>query len=313
MSTPPLIISRGRWGARRSRGFGPAYTPALEVWLHHSVTLAPNLAYLDADRDGVDDDEERAMRTLEDIGQDRFSGGISYTFAVMPSGRIYEGHGADREGAHTAGRNGIARSIVLVGDYSTHQVTDAQMRAVAHLLQHGKAAGWWRHARLDGGHQQAPGAKTACPGRHAMAAIPRINQLAAGPPITTVEDDMPTPRDLFRHRIPRQGSRLGGETTLGAVIANIDRAWEMQAARDTAILAAVTALSQNPDITAAQLELAVDAAVERHTPTAEENAAAQREFLEDIVREVVPDEQAEQIIQRIGEKLANANTERDMT
>lgn len=182
------IIARSRWGARYARGFTSAPLPASEVWLHHSVTIAPNLVWVDADRDGVEDDEERAMRTLEDIGQSRFGGGISYTFAVMPSGRIYEGHGVDRQGAHTGGRNSIARAIVLVGDYSRQAMTEAQMRAVAALLQHGRAAGWWKAARLNGGHRQAPGASTACPGDAAFAAIPRINQLAAGGPIEEVDE-----------------------------------------------------------------------------------------------------------------------------
>ncbi|GAB3458687.1 N-acetylmuramoyl-L-alanine amidase [Actinophytocola sediminis] len=168
------IISRARWGARYQRGFGPAPLPAQEVWLHHSVTGAPaaDLAL-----------EAAAMRTLEDIGQQRFGGGISYTFAVMPSGRVYEGHGVDRQGAHTANRNSIARAIVLIGNYDTQPVTGQQITAVAALLQHGHAVGWWRAARLNGGHQQAPGAQTACPGRHAMAVIGQMNQLAAGPPV----------------------------------------------------------------------------------------------------------------------------------
>jgi hypothetical protein len=93
------------------------------VWLHHSVTIAPDLVWVDADGDGVEDDEERAMRTLEDIGEARFGEGISYTLAVMPSGRVYEGHGVDRQGAHT-GRNDIARAIVLVGDCSTRPPID---------------------------------------------------------------------------------------------------------------------------------------------------------------------------------------------
>lgn len=182
---PLTIISRARWGARYERGFGPAPLPAQEVWLHHSVTAAPP------------DDVEReaaAMRVLEDIGEQRFGGGISYTFAVMPSGRVYEGHGVDREGAHTAGRNSIARAIVLIGNYDTQRVTEAQVYAIAALLQHGRRHGWWRNAGLNGGHQQAPGAQTACPGRNAMAVIGRVNQLAAGAPVGDIpgedEEDM---------------------------------------------------------------------------------------------------------------------------
>ena len=224
------IIGRARWGARRDRGFGPAPLPASEVWLHHSVTIAPNLSYLDADRDAVDDDEERAMRTLEDIGEQRFGRGISYTFAVMPSGRVYEGHGVDRVGAHTAGRNSIARAIVLVGDYSRQAVTQAQVHAVAALLQHGRARGWWRRARLNGGHQQAPGATTACPGHNAMAVIPRINKLAAGPPV----GGPPPPRedDDDMVRFMKGDSRTpipGSGNTYGDVVFKVEYAHEFGA------------------------------------------------------------------------------------
>jgi hypothetical protein len=187
------IITRAQWGARYARGFRDAPLPAQEVWLHHSVTLAPDLTWVDTDRDGVEDDEERAMRLLEQIGQDRFGGGISYTFAVMPSGRVYEGHGVDRQGAHTGGRNDIARAIVLVGNYETYRPTPAQVQAVVALLQHGKAQGWWTTAALNGGHRQAPGASTACPGRYGMAIIGTVNEAAARPPAeydTREEDAM---------------------------------------------------------------------------------------------------------------------------
>lgn len=191
-----MIIPRARWGARHARGFGPAPLPAQEVWLHHSVTIAPDVVLVDADRDGVDDDEERAMRTLEDIGDLRFGGGISYTFAVMPSGRVYEGHGVDRQGAHTKGRNDIARAIVLVGNYEEQAVTEAQVRSVAELLCHGQRAGWWKRSALTGGHQQAPGASTLCPGRHAMAVLPLINKLADS--IVKGEDEMPSAKEIAK-------------------------------------------------------------------------------------------------------------------
>lgn len=216
------IVSRVRWGARHERGFGPAPLPASEVWLHHSVTVAPS-----SDPAA----ERRAMRTLEDIGEQRFGRGISYTFAVMPSGRIYDGHGVDRVGAHTAGRNSIARAIVLVGNYEASRPTNAQIRAVAALLQHGDAAGWWRRARLNGGHQQAPGASTACPGRHAMAVIPRVNQLAAGPPVG--QDPAPAPReDDDMVRFMKGDSRApipGTDSTYGDVVFKVEYAHEFGA------------------------------------------------------------------------------------
>lgn len=184
------IITRERWGARHEDGFGDAPLPAEEMWLHHSAALMPDVEWVDRDRDGVDDSEAAAMRQLEQIGEDRFGRGISYTHGVVPAGRIYEGHGVDRQGAHTKGRNSIARAIVWLGNFDIHKPTKAMIRATAFLLQEYVRRGWLRHARLSGGHQQAPGAATACPGKWAMAAIPEINRLAAGPPIRLEDDDV---------------------------------------------------------------------------------------------------------------------------
>lgn len=185
------IVTRAEWGARYSNGFGPAPIPAQEVWLHHSVTAAPRNP----------EAEMRAMRQLEAIGQSRFGGGVSYTWAVMPSGRVFEGHGVNRRGAHTKGRNSIARAIVLVGNYENDRVSDDQVRSVIQLLEHAKRQGWISRARLAGGHRQAPGASTACPGRFGMAAIPIVNGVRTpetgsdGPAPATGPRSLPTLRE----------------------------------------------------------------------------------------------------------------------
>jgi hypothetical protein len=176
------IIPRSEWGAIYPRGFGSAPLPASEVWLHHSVTVAPDLVLPYTD-------DYTAVRTLERIGQQRFGGGISYTFAVTPVGLVFEGHGVDREGAHTLGRNSIARAIVLVGDYSTKAPTTAMKKSVAELLVYGWQQKWWKFAKLNGGHRDAPGAQTACPGDAAYKVIGEINALAAQLASTTT----PTP------------------------------------------------------------------------------------------------------------------------
>lgn len=171
------IIPRAKWGARHDNGFGHRSLPVPEKWLHHSVTIAPDLSFIDVDGDGVDEDEERAMRALEDIGEDLFGGGISYTFCIMPSGRIYEGHSIDRVGAHTYGRNTISAGICLVGNHQQTEPTDMQKRAIAWLLEHGRASGWWFNNQLTGGHRDTYA--TSCPGDEAYDDIPFINHLAA--------------------------------------------------------------------------------------------------------------------------------------
>lgn len=169
------IISRAEWGARHPNGFGSRKLPATQAWLHHSVTLAPDLV-------APFDDDYAAIRELEEIGQARFGGGISYTRLITPAGLIFEGHSIGRVGSHTANRNSVAVGYCLIGNYQTAHPTEAQLRALAWCLQHDHQHGWLDAPRLDGGHRDLK--STACPGRHAYARISDVNQLAAGPPIT---------------------------------------------------------------------------------------------------------------------------------
>lgn len=176
------IIPRSEWGARHAAAWKnlDAPLPAREVWLHHSVTVAPDLV-------PPFDDDDAAVRTLERIGQQRFGWGISYSFVITPTGRVYEGHRIDGVGSHTGGRNSTSRAICFLGNYEDDDPTREQLEAAAWLLRYGAdpARGWWA-PRLSGGHRDAPGASTACPGRNAWAAIPTINGLvgsdAATPP-----------------------------------------------------------------------------------------------------------------------------------
>lgn len=183
MAMTPRVIPRGEWGARHDNGSGSAPLPASEVWLHHSVTIAPDLV-------PPYDDDYAAIRTLEAIGEQRFGRGISYTWPITPAGLIFEGHSPNRLGTHTGGRNSISRAICFVGNYDVQLPTRAQMQAAAWLLQEGQRRGWIRNARLNGGHRDVKA--TGCPGQHAYAAIGAINSLAAGPPITEIieEDDL---------------------------------------------------------------------------------------------------------------------------
>ena len=176
MSVLARTYSRASWGARYRAGFGDrsANYPLPECWTHHSVT-----AHLDENATVAQ--EKAQMRILEDIGQRRFGGGISYGFVIFPSGRCYMGTGASRRGAHTGGRNTISLAVLFAGNYENRKPTAAAEETYAELLKELKALGVLRNARTNGGHRDAPGHSwNACPGRHLHARLPAINRLAAG-------------------------------------------------------------------------------------------------------------------------------------
>jgi HAMP domain-containing protein len=148
--------------------------PAQRLYLHHSVTAAAN---------GVS-----AVKTVANIGIGRF-GRSSYSFACTLDGTLYELQG-NRIGAHTAGQNSTSLAVCLVGNYETTQITEAQIEAVAWL--HGELVrrGWLVRSAPLQGHRNAPGASTACPGRTAYAALPKIRARLGSTP-------SPTPKEGF--------------------------------------------------------------------------------------------------------------------
>ena len=178
------IIPRSEWGARYLPIWGPAPQPASELWLHHSVTIAPDLL-------PPYGDDYAAVRTLERIGQERFGGGISYTLVFTPAGLVFEGHPIELLGSHTRNHNGAGRGLCLIGDYSVTRPTDAMLDAVSWAIRYGYERRWWTVRRLTGGHRDSqPPGYTECPGDAAEALIPEINRRVVSGP---VEEDDVTP------------------------------------------------------------------------------------------------------------------------
>lgn len=197
------IVSRSEWGARHDRGAGPAPLPAKYLHVHHAVTKAIN-------GPGI-------IRQIEQTGEDRFGRGISYTFAITPDGTVYEGHGIDREGTHTRGRNKTGRAIVFVGQFHPAEKaipatwpTPEALEACAQLVAHGYREVWWPD-QITSGHRDAPGASTACPGDWLNAEIPAINRR-----VRELLDRTPTPE-------PGDTMTPEQEAKLDRVLAILDR------------------------------------------------------------------------------------------
>lgn len=220
------LHSRKSWGARYQDGTGPRPLPIEEWWLHHAAgDYAGAGATFDQDAAGV--------RRLESIGESRFGTGISYTFPVARSGRIFVGHSMPRIGSHTKGHNTIGAAFCLMQNCADTPVTAAQRLAIAQRMVIERRAGRANRHTLNGGHQQASGNSTDCPERYGMAAVDPINDLArelwaSGYPATG--DDMPTADEIaqavWAHQLPRPGNDTPASagSQLGAANVNSYRA-----------------------------------------------------------------------------------------
>lgn len=200
------IITRERWGARFPAGFGYRAPRGLKAYEHHSVTIAPDLV-------APFSDDYAAIRKIEEIGQQRFGHGFSYQHAITPVGLIFEGCGIDRVGSAIANYNTPSWNIVLVGDYSRTAPPRPMLEALTWLLHHGAARGWIEAPRLTGGHRDAPGAATACPGAKAHALIDDVN---AGRYLTTGGDGPASDRDDQEYDMDRIDLRKAHENPVKA-------------------------------------------------------------------------------------------------
>jgi len=146
--------------------------PAPDLWLHHGA----------AGTSSITTARSYARYHIENRGWLS----IGYSFLIA-EGKVLEGRGPGRQGAHTAGENDTSHGICMVGDYTSHPPSDEDLDALRWLIGHGAEQGWWPTPRLTGGHRDAPGASTSCPGDALYALVPQINR----PP--TKEDAM-TPK-----------------------------------------------------------------------------------------------------------------------
>jgi hypothetical protein len=179
---------------------------------------------------------------------------IAYSFLINHEGTIYEGRGAGIAGGHTAGHNTISHAVCLIGNFEIDRPTAAALASLVELGRHGHAEGWWREG-FTGGHRDASGASTSCPGKFLYTQLATINQAIQ-------EDDMPLTTDdirrIWEYAVPDEDDGLG---TRGAVHA-LRQAWGY--ARKASIDAAIArqlaeAAATGINLTAEQIDAIADA------------------------------------------------------
>lgn len=127
------MFHRSQWGSKFPVGGYPLEAVVKEVIVHHyylpDVSPASSVAQ-----------EMSVLRGVERYHYAQGWGGATgYNFHVMPSGRIYEGRGWFRIGAHTAGRNSKSVGIALGFNGDMHALTAEMINAVVDIVREGIA------------------------------------------------------------------------------------------------------------------------------------------------------------------------------
>lgn len=167
---PPqvAVVDRSQWGA--TGGQGAPIGQVDEVVVHHFWKPSLN-------RVAGPEPEIEMMRQVErtHVEENGWSG-FGYSFVVFQSGRVYEGRGWGREGAHTVGKNDETIGIAFAIDGDRVEPTPQAWAAAKALIEDGVAAG---HLTADvsiTGHTDY--ADKSCPGENVY---PLIAQLAPDP------------------------------------------------------------------------------------------------------------------------------------
>lgn len=186
------VVPAAVWSKERWRPLSPMSLPASELWVHHGAIGNADLATLRSyDRFHV---------------RNRGWAGLGYSYAIVGDGTVYEGRGTN-VGAHTRGRNSRALGVCLVGDWSGRLTPPRLMvEALADLTRHLHDTGALARLHIDGGHGQAPGQSTTCPGRGGLEAVDQARLLLAQPTIeefTVTPEDEKTIRRLIREEVGR--------------------------------------------------------------------------------------------------------------
>lgn len=163
----PMIINRAQWGANPVlTPAGHIPTPSRELWLHHTAG---------------EQFDEAGMRMLQSFTlhrPDEHYVDLEYTFVVDHQDcRIFESRGPGHDSAATGGHNSISHAICVMGNFEIDEPSGQLIETLANLVAWGYEQGWWPLG-FTGGHRDASGNSTACPGDHLEAKIPTINTRA---------------------------------------------------------------------------------------------------------------------------------------
>jgi N-acetylmuramoyl-L-alanine amidase len=149
------LIARATWGAKHGRGTPIPGGLGLVV-IHH--TAGPDIP-----EDATEQRERDAVRGIErhHVEGNKWAG-IGYNWLIFPSGRVYEGRGWRRRGAHCASKNSVSVGVAFVANTDVTEPTEKAIRACKDLLAFGVLGGHLKVGHEVKGHRDFD--STKCPG-----------------------------------------------------------------------------------------------------------------------------------------------------
>jgi hypothetical protein len=238
------IITRAEWGARPPKSTPKSiFIPSPKLYLHHAAG-----AILPGD-DSVSNLDLQRIRSIQNFHMDsRGWNDIAYSFLMDADGYVFEGRGAGIQGGHTEGQNTVSHAICVMGNYDSQPVDSDLIPRLADLVNHGHERGWWPLG-FTGGHRDAPGAATSCPGKNLYSQLSAINKA-----VMEGGEDMPlTGEDVTAIWSARFGSGSNVKTA-GQLLA--------EARRDSAAALAVVKETAETGRTLTQAD--IDAIIAEH-------------------------------------------------
>lgn len=160
------FTSRRQWGARYQLGTALGGTRR-HVLIHHSAS--PHLEAI-----APVDTEIAAVRGIERYhAVNNGWAGIGYNWLVAPSGRVYEGRGWNRVGAHCPGMNTRSYGVCILMNAERFPPTVQAIGGVRELIRAGISGGYVHIAYRVAGHRDHDKG-TECPGDRLYAVLDRF-------------------------------------------------------------------------------------------------------------------------------------------
>lgn len=170
------IIRHDTWSEYDNVDLDDIELPAEYVVIHHTADAGPS-----AGKQATQAEDIAYLRGVERYHvETREYDVIAYSFIITPAGRVYEGRGWGKRGAHTRDHNTDAHAICFAGTFTSSKPTGKAIDACRELIHRGIRAGKIRVDR-DGNptirpHRAMSGNSTSCPGDKLVVALSEIRE-----------------------------------------------------------------------------------------------------------------------------------------